>query len=94
MKLTPCSLFRYSLVMSGLVHISLPNSPHDAWVQGGKYGIIIAADTKDVSKTGHITEFPGGDDTVVAQFSFKGGVLPEHKVLNSGPCSFGELVNM
>jgi hypothetical protein len=79
--------------MSGLVHISLPDSPHQAWVQGGRYGIIIAADTKTVSKTGHITEFPGGDDTVIAQFSFKDGVLPGHTVLYDGPCDFRELIN-
>jgi hypothetical protein len=80
--------------MSGLVHITLPDSDVEAWVQAGKYGILIAADLKNVSKTGHITEFPGGADTVIAQFGFTGGKIPEHVVLYDGPCSFEELVNM
>ena len=88
------SFQRYSLVLSGLVHIRLPNSTSEAWVQGGKYGILIAADTKAVSKDGHITDFPGGDDTVIAQFAFADGKLPEHKPLYTGPCSFSEMIGM
>ena len=77
------------MVISGLVHISLPNSTTEAWIQGGKYGFILAADTKAVSKSGHITEFPGGDDTVIAQFPITGGELPAHVVLYEGPCGLG-----
>lgn len=80
---------RFSLVISGLVHIRLPNLTTEAWIQGGKYGFIIAADTIEVSKLGHITEFPGGDDTVIAQFPIAGGVVPEHVVLHEGPCNAG-----
>jgi hypothetical protein len=76
------------------VHISLPNSKHEAWVYGGKYGITFAADTKNFSKTGHITEFPGKDETVIAQFPVRGGVLPEHKVLYDGPCKLSELIGI
>lgn len=28
--------------LSGLIHITLPNSTDDAWVVGGKYGLIFA----------------------------------------------------
>jgi hypothetical protein len=79
--------------MSGLVHITLPNSDHEAWIQGGKYGFLIAADTKNVSETGHITEFPGAADTVIAQFPFANG-LPQHAFLYEGPCKLDELVNI
>jgi hypothetical protein len=85
---------RYSLFLSGLARISLPNSNSEAWVQGGKYGILIAADTKAVSKDGHITDFPGRDQTVIAQFSFVDGKLPEYKTLYDGPCSFNEMIGM
>ncbi|KAF2423101.1 hypothetical protein EJ08DRAFT_567761, partial [Tothia fuscella] len=82
---------QYSLFLSGLAHISIPNSTlpasqSEVWVQGGKYGTIIAVDTTAVSIGGHITEFPGGDDTVIAQFPFVDEKLPEHKVLYRGPC--------
>jgi hypothetical protein len=80
---------RFSLVVSGLVHIRLPNSTTEAWIQGGKYGIILAADTVEVSKLGHITDFPGGDDTVIAQFPVTGGNVPSHVVLYEGPCGLG-----
>lgn len=80
---------RFSLVISGLVHIQLPNSTTEAWIQGGKYGFILAADTVEVSKLGHITEFPGGDDTVIAQFPVTGGQVPGHVVLYEGPCTAG-----
>jgi hypothetical protein len=85
---------RFSLFLSGLVHIRLPNSESEAWVQGGKYGILIAADTKVVSKDGHITDFPGGDDTVIAQFPFVDGKLPDYKLLYDGPCSLNEMIGM
>jgi len=75
--------------MSGLVHITLPNSTDSAWIQGGKYGFILAADTTEVSKWGHITEFPGGDETVIAQFPLVGGVVPEHVKLYDGACGVG-----
>lgn len=82
------------MFLTGLVHITLPDSKDEAWIQGGKYGILIAADTKNVSETGHITNFPGGSDTVVAQFPITGNVLPAHKVLYSGPCKLDELIGM
>lgn len=42
-----------------------------------------------MSKLGHITDFPGGDDTVIAQFPIAEGVVPEHVVLYQGACSAG-----
>jgi hypothetical protein len=87
------------MFLSGLVHISIPNSTlpasqSEAWIQGGKYGILIAADTVDLSKNGHITDFPGGADTVIAQFPLEGGKVPEYKVLYTGPCRLNELVGL
>lgn len=76
--------------------MTLPNttaSPTtEAWIQGGKYGLIIAADTHDVSKHGHITTYPGDSDTVVLQIPFKAGSVPKHTVLYRGPCRWNEMV--
>ncbi|OCL15472.1 hypothetical protein AOQ84DRAFT_278891 [Glonium stellatum] len=90
---------QYSLVLSGLVHIRIPNSTlspeqSEAWIVGGKYGILIAADTVDVSKAGHVTEFPSSDDTVIAQFPIPGNKVPEHRLLYTGPCKMEELVGL
>lgn len=63
-------------------------------MQGGKYGIIIAADTKNVSRFGHITEFPGDETTVIAQFPVPGNVVPPHSVLHSGGCTSEDLVGL
>jgi fatty acid/phospholipid biosynthesis enzyme len=41
------------IFLSGLAHITLPNSTAEAWVSGGKTGAILALDTADVSALGH-----------------------------------------
>lgn len=38
--ITDCE--RFVTFLSGLIHITLPNSTDDAWVVGGKYGLIFA----------------------------------------------------
>jgi hypothetical protein len=38
-----------SLFLSGLGHITLPDSSLEVWIQGGKYGIILATDTREAS---------------------------------------------
>ncbi|KAF7510569.1 hypothetical protein GJ744_006415 [Endocarpon pusillum] len=85
---------QFSIFLSGLALITLPDSSHEAWVQGGKYGMIIAADTKSVSASGHITDFPGKDETVIAEWPCAGGIVPEHAVLHEGPCGLQELLGV
>jgi hypothetical protein len=80
-----------SLFLSGLGHITMPESSLEVWVQGGKYGIILAMDTREISARGHITDFPGGDTTVIAQFPC---VALEHVVLHGGPCGMEEMLGM
>ncbi|KAK3709680.1 hypothetical protein LTR37_010707 [Vermiconidia calcicola] len=82
---------QYSLVMAGQVHVTtpysgLPDELNEVWVEGGRYGFLIAADTVDVASHGHITEFPSHERTVIAQFPVKGNKAPEHSVLHEGPC--------
>jgi hypothetical protein len=78
--------------LSGLAHVSAPYSPgsgnssvvETAYFQTGD--ILIAADLRNVSATGHYTAFPGNFDTVIAQFPFADNVVPEHTVLHAGRC--------
>jgi hypothetical protein len=80
--------------LSGLAHITLPNSTADAWVQGGKYGLIIAADSAEYSTYAHITTYPSDADTVAMQIPFESGYLPIHSVLYEGPCQWSEMVGI
>ena len=82
---------RYSLVMAGEVHITTPDSGlprklNEVTIKGGRYGWLIAADTADIAASGHVTEFPSNERTVIAQFPVKGGEPPKHSVLHDGPC--------
>ena len=86
-------------MMSGLVHIKTPHSglPHrlnEVYVEGGRTGWILAADTADVADQGHITSSPGLQPTVIAQSTIKGNKPPEHSVLHNGPCLGGDLAGL
>lgn len=85
---------QFSLFLSGLGHITIPDSNHEVWIEGGKYGMMIAADTRELSAKGHITDFPGRDTTVIAQWPCAGGVVPEHVVLHEGPCGMEEMLGL
>ena len=76
---------RFVVFLSGLAHITLPNSTDEAWVQGGRNGLIIATDTAALS-TGHITEYPSGDETLALQIPTADGKVPGHILVHSGPC--------
>ncbi|MCJ1440172.1 MAG: hypothetical protein MMC23_000655 [Stictis urceolatum] len=77
---------QYVAFISGLAHVTLPTSKTEAYIEGGKNGLIIAADTADLSTQGHGTNYPGKVETVALQIPFKDGKIPAHKVLYSGPC--------
>jgi hypothetical protein len=81
---------RLVFFVSGLIHLSLPNSTDEAWVQGGKYGLIVAADTANVSTHGHRTRYPGNDATVALQVPFANTGL-KHGVLHPGACEYEEM---
>jgi hypothetical protein len=74
-----------------LAHITFPNATDEVWVQGGKYGLIIAVDKAAVSKYGHNTTYPSDADTVTLQVPFSSGVIPNHTVLHNGPCTWPEM---
>ena len=103
---------QYVLFTSGLAHVTLPDpsSPNmtnpqalsgvenEAWVQGGKYGLILALDTSDVSGTGHITTYPSASDSVTLQVPLSQAgyqqLLSEKRVLYDGPCKPSEMVGI
>ncbi|KAH7082492.1 hypothetical protein FB567DRAFT_447334 [Paraphoma chrysanthemicola] len=71
--------------LSGVAHLTLPQDDAvDLWIVGGKGGLLFATDTTGV---GHITTYPSDQDTVAITAPFANGVIPEHEVINEGPCS-------
>ncbi|OIW34284.1 hypothetical protein CONLIGDRAFT_650842 [Coniochaeta ligniaria NRRL 30616] len=49
--------------------------------------VLIAADMKTTSYiTGHYTEFPSNEPTVLIQIPFVDNLVPHHVVLHEGPC--------
>lgn len=63
-------------------------------MHGGKYGLIVAADTQDVSQHGHRTEYPSGADTIGIQMPISDESSFEYKVLHSGACHEGEMTGI
>ncbi|KAI0842020.1 hypothetical protein F5Y06DRAFT_258836 [Hypoxylon sp. FL0890] len=85
---------QYVWFVTGLIHLSLPNGTDEAIVNGGRYGLIFADDTSDISGWGHRTQYPGGDETVAIQIPVKDNVRPPYKVLHGGACTLGETVGV
>ncbi|KEQ76878.1 hypothetical protein M436DRAFT_69815 [Aureobasidium namibiae CBS 147.97] len=75
----------------GLVHISLPNSKDEIYIQPGPLSVLLVIDQRNVSITGHITDFPGSETTLIAQFPVSGNLVPAHTVLHSGPCGLDDV---
>lgn len=81
--------------MTGLAHITLPcNKAQEAYIIGGEYGLILATDTADVSKKGHLSVYPSVSKTVALQIPTRNGLIPSHKVLHQGPCTREEISNI
>jgi hypothetical protein len=83
---------RYVAFLSGLAHITLPHSIHEAYILGGKHGLILAADTAAVSAKGHMTNYPSDSETTALQLETRDGKVPPHRVLHAGPCFQNETV--
>lgn len=74
------------------MHITLPDSTQEAWIRGGKNGLVISADIAAISKDGHITEYPSNEETVALVIPTLGGEVPGHSVLHDGPCLGDEMM--
>jgi hypothetical protein len=86
---------RWVVFTSGLAHITLPDdNTTSAYVSGGEFGLIFAADTADVSKKGHRTQYPGVTETIALQIPTLDNKVPKHSVLHQGPCSISEITGV
>ncbi|KAI4159607.1 MAG: hypothetical protein LQ342_006445 [Letrouitia transgressa] len=81
---------QYVILLSGLAHITIPGSKDEAWVLGGLNGLLIAADTADVSAKGHVTQYPSNEVTTALQIATEGEAVPPHTVLHPGACAAEE----
>ncbi|KAI1391405.1 uncharacterized protein F4822DRAFT_184795 [Hypoxylon trugodes] len=82
---------QWAIVIAGLLHISLPHdNTTSAYIPAGENGIVFAADTADISYTGHVSQFPGVTETVFLQFPTSDGGVPPHRELHMGPCKVHE----
>ena len=85
-SLTPAFPDRWVAFIAGKVVISLPKSTQTATVPGGRHGLILAADTANVSTLGHITKYPSKQETVGIQIPTANNEVPPHTVLHEGAC--------
>ncbi|OGE52007.1 hypothetical protein PENARI_c011G10543 [Penicillium arizonense] len=84
---------QWVVFLSGLAHITLPNSTAEAWIEGGKNGAILALDTADVSALGHYTVYPSKERTVALEVPLGKDGVPGHRVLHGGACQGDELLD-
>ena len=76
------------IFLSGLAYVTLPNNAsQSAYIPGGEMGLIFAADTADLTKIGHRTQYPGVVETVALQVPTTDGQIPPHEVLYMGACN-------
>ena len=83
-------LYRYVYFTSGRAKLSLPTSPDTATIKGGAYGLILAADTAEVSAKGHTTVYESAEQTIGLVIPLAGNKVPEHTVLHKGACTEAE----
>lgn len=79
---------------SGLIRLSVPNTTEEAWVVGGKYGLIFAQDTADKSQYGHLTEYVSDADTIAMTMPLAEGQELKHTVLHCGACTWEEMAGL
>ncbi|RYP93545.1 hypothetical protein DL770_000287 [Monosporascus sp. CRB-9-2] len=80
---------------AGLAYVTLPDdNATSAFVSGGPFGLIFAADTADVSEQGHRTQYPGITETIALQIPTSDGRVPEHSVLHMGPCTANDIAGI
>ena len=82
--------YRYVAFLSGRTQITIPNSPQQAIFEGGKYGLILAADTAALTTVGHVSTTLEEEVTAL-QIPTLNGELPGHVVLYEGACRDTEL---
>ena len=75
------------MLLEGSVYIALPDDDSTgAYIAGGRYGLLFAADTADVSRDGHSSMYLGTTESVYLQMPTLDGKIPRHTTLHMGPC--------
>lgn len=85
------------MILNGLIRITTPYAPSplnetEAYIMPGTLSssLIIAADTEATSYlSGHYTEFPSNENTILVQLplqNFSVNGAQQHVVLHDGPC--------
>lgn len=88
------AVIRLVYYASGLIRLSVPNTTEEAWVVGGKYGLIFAKDTADKSQFGHLTEYVSDADTIAMTMPLAEGQSLKHTVLHCGACTWEEMAGL
>lgn len=78
--------------ITGLAHITLPGSSDEAWIRGGKYGLLWAGDTREQSECGHSTLYH--EESVTLALMTENGEEPEHKIVRQGGCLPQDLLGL
>ncbi|KAG5929737.1 hypothetical protein E4U53_002370 [Claviceps sorghi] len=86
--------FHHAPAFHGLAQISLYEGDEQVWVHGGKYGLIIAADTADRTKNGHRTQYPSASDTIAMEIPIRDRESFKYSVLHSGACRESEMTGL
>ncbi|KAI0137039.1 hypothetical protein BJ170DRAFT_40743 [Xylariales sp. AK1849] len=73
----------FFVLISGMAHVTLPESEDELWIKEGANGLIIAA---DVEGDGHFTEYPLDKASIALQIPFADGIVPEHRVVKGDLC--------
>ena len=78
---------RYNIFLSGTLRITIPNSPQEVIVHGGKHGFLLAADIASVSKLGHVSSVVGDEELTGLMIPTLNAAIPPHKVIREDPCT-------
>ncbi|CAD6591791.1 MAG: hypothetical protein ASARMPREDX12_005413 [Alectoria sarmentosa] len=82
----PAPFVLYNVFLSGTVRITIPNSPQEVMVHGGKHGFLLAADIANVSETGHVSSVVGNEELTGLMIPAANGEIPPHRVIHGGAC--------
>jgi hypothetical protein len=66
----------------------------EVWIQGGKYGLIIADDTAGRTEHGHLTRYPSAANTIALQIPIEDRENFKYKVLHKGACREEEMTGI
>ncbi|KAK6205839.1 Chitin synthase, class 3 [Pestalotiopsis sp. IQ-011] len=83
---------QWVIFITGLAHVTLPRSSDQAWISGGKYGLLWAGDLAGASGQGHRTFYH--EQTVGLILPARHGREPEHSVVRQGACLPQDLLGL